>query len=344
MPAIRGPGFVGRTSERELLDGLLARVRGGGSEALVIRGEAGIGKTALLRYAARQASGYRVAELTGVEAEMELAFAGIHQLCGAMLDRLDALPAPQREALSVALGLAAGDVPDRFLVGMAVLNLLAAVAEERPLLCLVEDAQWLDAASSQIVGLVARRVHAESVAIVVAVREPAEAPDFDGLAELRLEGLPEQDGRSLLRGVVGGRLDSRVVDRLVAETGGNPLALLELPGRMTAAELAGGFELPAAGELPAHIEQHYIHRIRQLPKATQSLMLLAAADPAGDAPWSCVRAGGSASTRTRSRPPRLRNCCGSGRASASAIPSCAPRSTARPHPAADSGRTRHWRT
>ncbi len=290
MPAIRGPGFVGRTSERELLDGLLARVRGGGSEALVIRGEAGIGKTALLRYAARQASGYRVAELTGVEAEMELAFAGIHQLCGAMLDRLDALPAPQREALSVALGLAAGDVPDRFLVGMAVLNLLAAVAEERPLLCLVEDAQWLDAASSQIVGLVARRVHAESVAIVVAVREPAAAPDFDGLAELRLEGLPEQDGRSLLRGVVGGRLDRRVVDRLVAETGGNPLALLELPGRMTAAELAGGFELPAAGELPAHIEHHYIQRIRQLPKATQSLMLLAAADPAGDAPL-VLRAG-----------------------------------------------------
>ena len=172
MAAI-GPGFVGRSSESGLLDGLLARVRGGESEVLVIRGEAGIGKTALLRYAARQASGYRVAELTGVEAEMELPFAGIHQLCGTMLDRLDALPAPQRDALSVALGLAVGEVPDRFLVGLAVLSLLAAVAEERPLLCLVEDAQWLDAASSQIVGLVARRVRAESVAIVVAVREPA---------------------------------------------------------------------------------------------------------------------------------------------------------------------------
>ena len=290
MAGIRGPGFVGRTSERQLLDRLLARVRGGGSEVLVIRGEAGIGKTALLRYAARQASGYRVVELTGVEAEMELAFAGIHQLCGTMLDRLDALPAPQREALSVALGLSAGDVPDRFLVGLAVLNLLAAVAEERPLLCLVEDAQWLDAASSQIVGLVARRVHAESVAIVVAVREPAAAPDFDGLTELRLEGLPEPDGRSLLRGAVGGRLDSGVVDRIVAETGGNPLALLELPARMTAAELAGGFELPAAGGLPAHIEHHYIRRIRQLPEPTQSLMLLAAAEPAGDAPL-VLRAG-----------------------------------------------------
>ncbi len=189
---------MGRTSEREVLDGLLARVRGGESEVLVIRGEAGIGKTALLRYAARQASGFRVAELTGVEAEMELPFAGIHQLCATMLDRLDALPAPQRGALSVALGLAAGEVPDRFLVGLAVLSLLAAVAEERPLLCLVEDAQWLDAASSQILGLVARRVRAESVAIVVAVREPAAEHDFDGLSELRLEGLPEQDARTLL--------------------------------------------------------------------------------------------------------------------------------------------------
>ena len=193
MARIRGPAFIGRTSERELLDGLLARVRGGESEVLVIRGEAGVGKTALLRYAARQASGFRVAELTGVEAEMELPFAGIHQLCGSMLDWLDALPAPQRDALSVALGRAAGEVPDRFLVGLAVLSLLAAVAEERPLLCLIEDAQWLDAVSSQILGLVARRVRAESVAIVVAVREPAAAHDFRALSELRLAGLPEQD-------------------------------------------------------------------------------------------------------------------------------------------------------
>ena len=290
MATVRGPGFVGRIREREVLDRVLARVRGGESEVLVIRGEAGIGKTALLRYAARQASGYRVAELTGVEAEMELAFAGVHQLCGPMLDRLGALPAPQREALSVALGLAAGEVPDRFLVGLAVLSLLAAVAEERPLLCLVEDAQWLDAASSQVVGFVARRVRAESVAMVVAVREPAAAPDFEGLPELRLEGLPEQDALSLLRGVVSGRLDSRVVERLVGETAGNPLALLELSRRMTAAELAGGFELPAVGALPAQIEHHYVRRIRQLPEATQRLMLLAAAEPVGDAPL-VLRAG-----------------------------------------------------
>ena len=246
MVATRGPGFVGRTTEREVLDGLLARVREGKSEALVIRGEAGIGKTALLRYAARQASGFQVAQLTGVEAEMELPFAGVHQFCATLPDRLDALPAPQRNALGVALGLVAGEMPDRFLVGLAVLSLLSAVAEERPLLCLVEDAQWLDAASAQILGLVARRVRAESVAIVVAVREPVAAHDFDGLPELGLEGLPEQDARALLASGVTGRLDSRVADRIVAETRGNPLALLELPARTTAAELAGGFELPAA--------------------------------------------------------------------------------------------------
>jgi len=283
MSAIRGPAFVGRATERQVLDELLARVRAGESDVLVIHGEAGVGKTALLRYAARQASGFRVAELTAVEAEMELPFSGIHQLCSTMLTRLDVLPAPQRHSLSVALGLAAGEVPERFLVGLAVLSLLAAVADERPLLCLVEDAQWLDSASSQILGLVARRVRAESVAIIVAMREPVAEHDFRGLPERRLEGLPEHDARALLRGLVAGRLDGRVRDRLVAESRGNPLALLELPGRMTAAELAGGFEFPAAGELPTHIEDHYLELIGELPAATQRLMLLAAAEPLGDA-------------------------------------------------------------
>ena len=284
------PGLVGRITECHRLDGLLARVRAGGSEVLVIRGEAGIGKTALVRYAARQASGFRVVQLTGVEAEMELPFAGVHQLCATIPDRLDALPPPQRHALSVALGLVAGEVPERFLVGLAVLSLLSAVADERPLLCLVEDAQWLDAASSQILGLVARRVRAESVAVVVAVREPVAEHDFDGLPELRLAGLPEQDARVLLANVVAGRLDSRVVDRIIVETRGNPLALLELPARMTAAELAGGFRLPAAGELPTHIEDHYLRRVRELPEDTQQLMLLAAAEPLGD-PSLVLRAG-----------------------------------------------------
>jgi DNA-binding CsgD family transcriptional regulator len=283
-------GFVGRTTARELLDGLLARVRDGESEALVIRGEAGLGKTALLRYTARQASGFRVAQLTGVEAEMELPFAGIHQLCTTLPDRIEGLPAPQRNALGVALGLAVGEAPERFLVGLAVLSLLSAVAAERPLLCLVEDGQWLDAASAQIIGLVARRVLGESVAIVLAVREPAAENYFDGLPELRLDGLAEQDARALLQSVVAGRLETRVADRIVAETRGNPLALLELPARMTAAELAGGFELPATGELPTQIEDHYLRRVRELPEATQLLMLVAAAEPLGD-PALLLRAG-----------------------------------------------------
>src|SRR5215213_4940992 len=283
MAATGAPGFLGRTSEREVLDRLLAKVRGGQSAVLVIRGEAGIGKTALLRYAARQAAGFRVAQVSGVEAEMELPFAGINQLCAPMLEQLNALPGPQHGALSVALGLASGDVPDRLLVGLGVLSLLSAVAEERPLLCLVEDAQALDAASSQVLGFVARRVVAESVAIVVAVREPAGGRDFDGLPELALQGLHEQDARALLASAVPGRLDGRIRDRIIAETRGNPLALLELPRRMTAAELAARFELPAARHLPGHIEDHYLRRAGELPEATQRLMLLASADPMGDA-------------------------------------------------------------
>src|SRR6188472_1998202 len=285
MPATRAPGFIGRTSERDVLDELLAKARSGQSGILVIRGEAGVGKSALLRYAARQAAGFRVAQITGVEAEMELPFAGIHQLCAPMLEQFGALPRPQREALNVALGVAAGEVPDHFLIGLAVLSLLSAVADERPLLCLVEDAQWLDAASSQILGFVARRVLAESVAIVVAVRKASDRParEFDGLPELPLDGLDEQDAHALLASAVVGLLNAGVRDRMIAETRGNPLALLELPGRMTAAELAGGFELPDAGDLPSHIEDHYLQRVGKLPEATRRLMLLAAAEPLGDA-------------------------------------------------------------
>jgi DNA-binding CsgD family transcriptional regulator len=286
MTATRAPGFLGRSGERKALDELLATARRGRSEVLVIRGEAGIGKTALLRYAARQAAGFRVMEVRGVEAEMELPFAGTHQLCAPILDTLGGLPRPQRDALNVALGLESGDVPDRFLLGLAVLNLLSAVADERPLLCLVEDAQWLDAASSQILGFVARRILAEPVAIVIAVRARESDPsprDFVGLPELQLEGLQEEAARALLSGAVPGRLDPRVRDRIVAETRANPLVLLELPGRMSAAELAGGFELPEAGEVSAHLEAQYVRRVGELPEATQQLMLLAAADPLGDA-------------------------------------------------------------
>ncbi len=277
------PTLLGRAGERRTLGALLDNVRGGQSAVLVLRGEAGVGKTALLHHCARQASGFHVRRVTGVEAEMELPFAGVHQLCAPFFDRLDTLPAPQREALTVALGLELGDVPDRFRIALAVLGLLCDVAEDRPLLCLVDDAQWLDDASSQILGFVARRLLAESVALVFAVREPAATSALDGLPAVPLEGLDAQDARAVLTRAVPGRLDDRVRDRLVAETRGNPLALLELPRGISAAQLAGGFLVPAAGDLPRQIEQRYIDRIRGLPEATQRLLLLAAADPAGDA-------------------------------------------------------------
>src|SRR5262245_20095843 len=283
MAAPLAPGFLGRATEREVLDGLLANVREGQSAVLVIRGEAGIGKTALLRYAADHASGFRVAQVTSVEAEMELPFAGIHQLCAPRLDQLDALPLPQQDALNVALGLASGDVPNRFLVGLAVLGLLSAASEEQPLLCLVEDAQWLDEASGLILGFIARRLLAESVAFVAAVREPNRRHDYDGLPELPLRGLAEDDARALLMSAVPGRLDDRVRDRIVAETRGNPLALLDLPRRMSAAELAGGFEPLPSTDLPRHLEDHYLQVAAELPEDTQRLLLLAAAEPIGDA-------------------------------------------------------------
>jgi DNA-binding CsgD family transcriptional regulator len=283
MPAIRGLGFLGRTRERERLDAILAQARDGHSAVLVIRGEPGIGKTALLRYAARQASGLRTTEVEGVQAEMELPFAGIHRFCASMLDRLKLLAEPQQNALQVALGLSSGDAPNMFLVAVAVLNLLAATAQERPLLCLVDDAQWLDASSVQALGFVARRVVAEPVAMVFSLREPVATRALDGLPELSLEGLDEPDARALLSRAAPGRLDDRVRDRIIAETRGNPLALVELAQSMTPAERAGGFA-PAAGRgLPIQLEEQYMGRVARLPEATQRLLLLAAADALGDA-------------------------------------------------------------
>ena len=292
MAAQRGQAFRGRTGERELLDRLLEDARSGRSAVLVIRGEAGVGKTALLRHAARQAAGFRIAQVAGIESEMELPFAALHQLCAPMLAGLDALPEPQRHALSVALGLVSGAAPDRFLVALATLTLLADVAEERPLLCFVDDAQWLDGASGQVLGFVARRLLAEDVAIIFAVREPSGERELAGLPELNLGGLGDADARALLASVIPGRLDDRVRDRIVAETRGNPLALLELPRGLSAAELAGGFALPDAGDLPGHMEDHYRRRLGDLPGPTQRLMLLAAADPVGDATvlWRAAQA------------------------------------------------------
>src|SRR4051794_40227390 len=241
MAARRKPVLLGRAGERQAFERLLENVRGGQSAVLVVRGEAGVGKTALLHHCARQASGFRVAQVAGVESEIELPFAGLHQLCAPLLDRLDALPEPQQDALRVALGVASGAEPDRFRVGLAPLTLPAEGPQDQPLLCLVDDFQWLDEASGQVLGFVARRLLAEPIALVFGVREPSDERQSTGLAELRLEGLGPEDARALLATVVPGRLDDRVRDRIVAETRGNPLALLELPRGMSAAELAGGF-------------------------------------------------------------------------------------------------------
>ena len=283
MAAKRALGFLGRASERATLDRLLSRVRDGQSAALVIRGEAGIGKTALMASAAQRASGFRVVQIDAVEAEMELPFAALHQLCGPMFAQIEDLPEPQRNALEVAFGRSFGTAPDRFLIGLAMLSLVSAVAEQRPLLCVVDDAQWLDQASEQILGFVARRVFAESVGLIFAIREPHPNDAFAGLPELPLAGLAEQDARTLLARASPGRIDDQVRDRLIAEAQGNPLALLELTQDRSAADLGGGFELPASEDLPNRIEDRYLGRFGVLPERTRRLLLIAAADPLGDA-------------------------------------------------------------
>lgn len=283
MSSLRVPAFWGRTSERETLDRLLTNVRQGRSQVIVVRGVAGVGKTALLRYAAQQAKGFRIAQVDGVESEMELPFAALHHLCTPMLDRLVAIPQRQQTALRVAFGVSAGEPPDRFVLALATLSLMAEVADERPLLCLVDDAQWLDGASRQILGFVARRLAAEPLGMVFAIREPADERDLVGLTEMRLDGLAEEDARALLESSIHGRLDERVRDRIVAETRGNPLALLELPSGLGATGLAGGFGLPDAADVPATIEDYYRRCVAALPEATQKLLLLAAADAVGDA-------------------------------------------------------------
>jgi DNA-binding CsgD family transcriptional regulator/tetratricopeptide (TPR) repeat protein len=276
------PQLLGRRSECAALDELVASVRAGPSRAVVLRGEAGVGKSALLEYLVRRASGCEIARAAGVESEMELAFSGLQQLCAPFADRLELLPGPQRDALGTAFGVRDGDAPDRFLVGLAVLSLLSEVAEERPLICVVDDAQWVDRASEQALAFVARRLGAESVGLVFAVREPAAERHLDGLGELLLHGLDDRDAQALLQAVVAGPLDERVRDRIVAETRGNPLALLELPRGRAPAELAGGFALAEGPPLSGRIEQSFLHRLASLPPATRLLMLVAAAEPVGD--------------------------------------------------------------
>ena len=277
-----GPRLRGRHDECVVLDRLVDNVRAGQSRVLVLRGEAGVGKTALLEYLQRRASGCRIARAAGVESEMELPFAGLHQLCAPMLHRLGRLPGPQGDALGAAFGLRDGDAPDRFLVGLAVLSLLSDVAEEHPLICVLDDAQWLDRASAQALAFVTRRLMAESVAVVFAVRESSNDQDLTGLPELQIPGLADRDARALLESVLAGPLDERVRDRFVAETRGNPLALVELPRGLTPAQLAGGFALPGAIPLSGRIEASFQRRLDALPADTRRLLQLAAADPAGD--------------------------------------------------------------
>src|SRR5262252_9148176 len=284
------PALVDRQRERETLDGLLGDLRSGRGRALMVRGEAGVGKSALLEYAAGAAADIRVARAAGVESEMELAFAGLHQLCAPLLDRLERLPAPQHDALGIAFGLRGGGAPDRFLVGLAVLTLLSEAAEDRQLLCLVDDAQWLDRASAQVLAFVARRLLADPVGLVFAARDPGQA--LGGLPDLEVRGLREEDARGLLRSVVRVRLDERVRDRIVAETRGNPLALLELPRGLSPAQLAGGFGLMGAQAVPGRIEESYGRRLGALPADTRSLLLVAAAEPVGDAVLVWRAAGG----------------------------------------------------
>ena len=278
----RVPVLRGRRIECAALDRLLEDVRAQQSRVLVLRGEAGVGKTALLEYLMANASGCRIARAAGVESEMELAFAGVHQLCALLMSHLERLPGPQRDALGTAFGLRAGAATDRFLVGLAVLSLLSEVAEEGPLVCVVDDAQWLDRASAQVLGFVARRLLAESLALVFAVRDWTEDQELGSLPVMVVGGLSDADARALLDSATPGRLDERVRDRVVAESNGNPLALLELPKGLPAAELAGGFGRPDARPLANHIEQSFLRRVRALPVETQRLLLTAAAEPVGD--------------------------------------------------------------
>jgi DNA-binding CsgD family transcriptional regulator len=275
-------GLLDRARERDVLERLVAGVRAGQSRVLVLRGEAGVGKTALLGHLSAAAEGCRIARAAGVESEMELAFAGLHGLCAPMLGRLGHLPSPQRDALSTAFGLSAGPPPDRFLVALAVLSLLADVAEERPLICIVDDAQWLDRVSAQTLAFVARRLLAERVGLVFALREPDDEHELEGLPDLVIKGLAADDAQMLLEATLPGPLDQRVRDRILGEAGGNPLALLELPRGMTPIAVAGGFGLPGELPLTSRIEQGFVRQLAPLSTDTRRLLLLAAAEPVGD--------------------------------------------------------------
>ena len=273
--------FVGRSRESSLLRGLLDEARGGQSRVLVVRGEPGVGKTELVQSVVSGASGWRVVRTIGVESEVELGFAALHQLCGRSADGLEQLPAPQREALGAAFGLTEGRAPERFLVGLAVLSLLSSQAEEGPLLCIIDDAQWLDRESAQVLAFVARRLLTDPIVMLFATRQFED--ELRGLPELVLEGLTDEEADALLSSVVDGPLNPQLRARIIAETRGNPLALIELPRGLTPADLAVGFGVTDGRPVPKRIEATFARRIERLPPQTQRLLLIAAADPLGQA-------------------------------------------------------------
>jgi hypothetical protein len=277
----RGVGLVGRARERSVLTDLVGAVRGGQGRALVVRGEAGIGKSALIDGLVGSAAGLQLVRAVGVESEMELAFAGLHQLCVPLLDLLPAVPGPQRDALGTVFGLREGSPPDRLLVGLAALSLLCEAAERAPLLCVVDDGHWLDRASAQALAFVGRRLVADPVGVIVVTREVD--PEFSGLAELVVGGLAAPEATALLGSLAGTPLDGRVRDRIVAEAHGNPLALLEWRRALTPAQTAPGAGLPESGPLVGRLQENFRRRLEVLPAPTQQLLLVAAAEPVGDA-------------------------------------------------------------
>ncbi len=281
--------MLGRQREREVLGRLLGAAADGDGGVLVVHGDPGVGKTALLEWTVEEARQLRVLRTVGVEGEMELPFAALQQLCSPILDRVERLPDPQRDALGVAFGLSAGQAPNPFLVGLAALGLMSDASQERPLLCVIDDAQWLDRASARALAFVARRLLAEKIAFVFATRALGDA--LAGLPELRVEPLGRRDSRTLLESVLPAPLDERVLDRIVVETRGNPLALLELPRGLTPTQLAGGFGLPVAVPLSASIEESFTRRLAGLPGDARRFLLVAAADPVGDTAlvWRAAR-------------------------------------------------------
>ncbi|NMO49667.1 helix-turn-helix domain-containing protein [Actinoplanes sp. TBRC 11911] len=284
MPRTGGRALRGRQQEKDTLDRLLSDVRDGRSRVLVLRGEAGSGKTALLDYAAARSAPARLTRASGVEVESEITYSALQQLCAPLLGHLSALPEPQREALATAFGLSKGSPPDHLLVGLAVLSLFAEAAAEQPLVCVIDDLQWLDRMSEVILTFVARRLDAESVGLILASRCPAGDQLMLGLPEMRVDGLPDADARALLESVLTGPVDARVRDRIVAETRGNPLALLELPRGLSPTELAFGFGAAGTASVVGLVEQGFQRRIAALPADTRLLLLTAAVEPVGDVP------------------------------------------------------------